>query len=156
MLGLYRDNQQKVKEALEGAVKFDQYVDWEELTTSVNGIILEAIAAAEGVINNQKKLAAMAVTVERAQSQTIDAMIVNKDVFSLICTLRAHGEKRLDSAIALMKFARDAEEVGEDGKTSLRDEIRSTGGVHSLLYTVPNKRDRKRAQGCCLACRAEF
>lgn len=130
LLELCRNNQKKVKNALEGAAKFEQFIDWGELT-SLNDIILDAISTASKVINDQKKPPAMAA--ERTQSQKMGSMIDNKDIFSLICMLRAHGERRLDAALALMKFARDPDGISADKKTSLRDEIRSSGGVHSLL-----------------------
>jgi hypothetical protein len=48
--------------------------------------------------------------------------------------LRVHqNEKRLDAAMALMRFARAAEQEGGEENVRLRDEIRSSGGLHSLL-----------------------
>jgi hypothetical protein len=67
------------------------------------------------------------------------AELVNKrDIFSLICMLRVHqNEARLDAAMALMRFGRAAEyencEVDKKEAMRLRDEIRSSGGLHSLL-----------------------
>jgi hypothetical protein len=48
--------------------------------------------------------------------------------------LRAQqNQRRLDATLALMRFARDAELVGGKENLRLRDEIRSSGGMHSLL-----------------------
>ena len=41
--------------------------------------------------------------------------------------------RSFDAALALMKFARAGEKHQEDGSVDLRDEIRSSGGLHSLL-----------------------
>jgi len=61
----------------------------------------------------------------RNEGPTIELLVENEDVFSLICMLRAQNEKRLAAALALMQFARESE--------SLRNEIRSSGGMHSCL-----------------------
>ena len=43
------------------------------------------------------------------------------------------NDQRLDAALALMKFAKEGERVEGEGSITLRDEIRSSGGMHSLL-----------------------
>ena len=59
------------------------------------------------------------------EGPTIDVLVQNEDIFSLICMLRAPNEKRLQAALALMDFAKENE--------ALRNEIRSSGGMHSFL-----------------------
>ena len=60
-----------------------------------------------------------------AEGPTIELLEKNRDVFSLICMLRAPNEKRMQAALALMKFAK--------GDGALREEIISSGGIHSFL-----------------------
>jgi len=62
--------------------------------------------------------------------------VEKKDVFSLICMLRGHNDKRFQAAWALMRFAKQeatTTEGVEGNTTTLRDEIKSSGGMHSLL-----------------------
>ena len=60
-----------------------------------------------------------------AEGPTIELLEANRDVFSLICMLRAANEKRMLAALALMRFAKDDQ--------VLRNEIISSGGIHSFL-----------------------
>ena len=60
-----------------------------------------------------------------AEGPTIELLKANRDVFSLICMLRAASEKRMLAALALMKFAKEDQ--------VLRNEIISSGGIHSFL-----------------------
>ena len=60
-----------------------------------------------------------------AEGPTIELLEANRDVFSLICMLRAANEKRMLAALALMRFAKDDQ--------ALRNEIISSGGIHSFL-----------------------
>lgn len=76
---------------------------------------------------------------QTTRSLDIEALVRKKDVFSLICMLRAQSDKRLDSAIALMTFAREAERTGDMESIRLRNEIRSSGGMHSLLTLFRTK-----------------
>jgi hypothetical protein len=62
---------------------------------------------------------------------TIEVLVDNEDVFSLICMLRAPNEKKVAAAHALMKFARE--------NVVLRNEIRSSGGMHSFLTLFRTK-----------------
>ena len=63
-----------------------------------------------------------------SSSMEIGSLVKKKDIFSLICMLRSqNADQRLEAAMALMRFARS-----EDGDR-LRDEIHSSGGLHSLL-----------------------
>ena len=66
-------------------------------------------------------------------SLDVASLVRNHDVFTLICTLRAQQRNRaLDAAMALMHFVREAE-GGNEEQLKLREEIRSSGGMHSLL-----------------------
>jgi hypothetical protein len=63
----------------------------------------------------------------------VQDLVDKRDIFSLICVLRVHeDEKRADAAMALVRFARGAES-GDQECVALREEIRSSGGLHSLL-----------------------
>ena len=68
-------------------------------------------------------------------SLDVSVLAEKKDVFTLICMLRAQqDERRLEAAVALMKFARNAEsQTCTDEDIRVRNEIRSSGGMHSLL-----------------------
>lgn len=64
----------------------------------------------------------------------VDVLIESEDVFSLICLLRApQPGRRLLAAMALLHFARNAEVLGTEHHVQLCHEIRSSGGLHSLL-----------------------
>jgi hypothetical protein len=76
---------------------------------------------------------------QTTRSLEIDALVRKKDIFSLICMLRAQSDKRLDSAMALMRYAREAERNGDMESMRLRNEIRSSGGMHSLLTLFRTK-----------------
>ena len=76
---------------------------------------------------------------QTTRSLEIDALVRKKDIFSLICMLRAQSDKRLDSAMALMRFSREAERTGDIESIRLRNEIRSSGGMHSLLTLFRTK-----------------
>jgi len=111
----------------------------------LNEIILEAIELGTKAIEVSKKKSFVEVEPTRQQRRNsnldldINGLIRKKDIFSLICILRAQSDQRLDAALALMEFAQDGERSREDD-CSLRDEIRSSGGIHSLLQVF-------RAQG---------
>ena len=76
---------------------------------------------------------------QSTRSLEIDALVRKKDIFSLICMLRAQSDNRLESALALMRFARDAERKRDPESLRLRNEIRSSGGMHSLLTLFRTK-----------------
>jgi len=68
-----------------------------------------------------------------SSSMDIGALVRKQDIFSLICMLRSqNSEQRLDAAMALMRFARDVDDTKPE-EVRLRDEIHSSGGLHSLL-----------------------
>ncbi len=84
--------------------------------------ICAAIEAGEEALTHEKE---QTKNNKDADCPTIDLLEVNRDVFSLICMLRAANDKRMLAALALMRFAKDDEE--------LRKEIISSGGIHSFL-----------------------
>jgi hypothetical protein len=116
--------QLKLNNALEEA---DAIENLEELF-SVNDKICSAIEAGNEALKREKSSSKKKKAIE---GPTIDLLVENKDVFSLICMLRAPNEKRLAAALALMKFARENE--------ILRNEIRSSGGMHSFLTIFRTK-----------------
>jgi hypothetical protein len=78
----------------------------------LNDSLLESIQFAE----NQMKQIASPIPISNSNSKTdlslptfatgsleIDTLVDRKDIFSLICMLRAKGDKRLYSALALMR-----------------------------------------------------
>ena len=70
---------------------------------------------------------------QEGPSLDIESLVENRDVLALICTLREqHSGRRLDAALALMRFAREAE-GGDQEKIQLRKEIRSSGGLYCFL-----------------------
>jgi uncharacterized membrane protein YbaN (DUF454 family) len=71
-----------------------------------------------------------------AEGPTIELLEENRDVFSLICMLRAPNEKRMQAALALIKFAKEDQ--------VLRDEIISSGGIHSFLTLFQQTRGMTR------------
>jgi hypothetical protein len=114
-----------IQETFENDVS-DGGVDVDELI-SVNDLLVHAIEMGEEAAKRCRKK-------EPSTSLEIVALVETKDVFSLICLLRAQqNQRRLDATLALMRFARDAEQGGGKENLRLRNEIRSSGGMHSLL-----------------------
>jgi hypothetical protein len=68
----------------------------------VNEILVDSITMAEMHIEGEKKPPAVD-TPPTYVSLEIDALVQTRDIFSLICMLRAQGDKRLESALALMR-----------------------------------------------------
>lgn len=68
-----------------------------------------------------------------SSSLDVERLVEKKDIFTLICTLRAQQHyRRREASLALMRFARAAYNDSEEDKILL-EEIRSSGGMHSLL-----------------------
>ena len=89
----------------------------------LNGILLHALELAMHQQDDKKQ-----------PPDDVDHVAGQKDVFSLICMLRAQqSERRLNAALVLLDFVRQAEELGGAEDLRLRNEIRSTGGLQSLL-----------------------
>jgi hypothetical protein len=122
LLSICIADQETLKRKLSSALEDGDLVDNLEELFSVNDGICSAIEAGEKVLKTATKETTKKKFLE---GPTIELLVDNEDVFSLICMLRAQNEKRLAAALALMKFARESE--------PLRDEIRSSGGMHSFL-----------------------
>jgi len=158
LLDYCREDQAKVQACLESD---DPQVDLMELLT-LNELTLDAIKMGEKVIQGLTKKPSAATpasanvsasasaatststptSVKSSKSNLnldIGALVEKKDIFSLICILRAQSDQRLDAAMALMNFAREADSLAEAGTRSLRDEIRSSGGMHSLITVFRSK-----------------
>jgi hypothetical protein len=133
VLSMLKEDQKKITDGIEAVMATESGEDIEvnlETLIDLNANVLDAIEIGEEKANDFKKPAA-----RKAESNLDVQQLVNtKDIFSLICMLRVHqNEKRLDAAMALMEFARVAEKKKDREAMLLRDEIRSTGGIHSLL-----------------------
>lgn len=147
LLDVCRGDQQAVRVALDKAMNGeDAEVDL-MLLIEINDIVVDAVDLGEKTLLSARKKEEEAVPQPQQpqgpkSSNTLDldinGLIRKKDVFSLICILRAQSDQRLDAALALMEFARDGETPPEGG-ISLRDEIRSSGGMHSLLQVFRAK-----------------
>ena len=122
LLSICIADQETLKRKLSSALEDGNLVDNLEELFSVNDGICSAIEAGEKLLKTATKKTTKKKPLE---GPTIELLVDNEDVFSLICMLRAQNEKRLAAALALMKFARESE--------PLRDEIRSSGGMHSFL-----------------------
>ena len=162
LLGMCKDDQKRVTQAIEDSMRADT-INSEELEVlfDLNGNILDAIQRGE----NRLGVRSSAASAPNADMETLSAairdaedrddakpkakskkvnldvqnLVLNKDIFSLICMLRVHhNEKRLDAAVALMQFARDAEK-GDKEFIRIREEIRSSGGMHSFLTLFRTK-----------------
>ena len=88
--------------------------------------------------DSKEKLPSIRGRVEENQqmprsSPEVDELVEAKDFFSLLCLLRGHHNQRLASAYALMRFAKDEVIGGDEKTTSVRKEIQTSGGMHSLL-----------------------
>jgi len=99
----------------------------------VNDEICAAMEAGKDALKREKERKKLKKLVE---GPTIELLEENKDVFSLICMLRAPNEKRMQAALALMKFAKDDQ--------ALSDEIISSGGIHSFLTLFHQTRSMTR------------
>lgn len=76
---------------------------------------------------------------DRPSMMSIDVLVRKEDIFSLILMLKAPPERCLDSALALMRFARQAERHRDSRSMRLRNEIRSSGGINALLLLFRTK-----------------
>eukprot|EP00536_Pseudo-nitzschia_multiseries_P005081 jgi/Psemu1/318558/estExt_fgenesh1_pm.C_920001 len=99
----------------------------------LNEEILTAMEAGKVALKREKE---RIKRTKVAEGPTIYFLEENKDVFSLICMLRAPNEKRMQAALALMKFAKDDE--------VLSHEIISSGGIHSFLTLFEQTRGMTR------------
>ena len=116
LLDICRSKQETVRKTLEeGLIKFDDpsmVKPLHELMT-LNDSLLDAIDFAECRLKTNMKPApgphpnpypdSHSPIHVATGSLEIDILVKRKDVFSLICMLRAQGDKRLDAALALMR-----------------------------------------------------
>jgi hypothetical protein len=116
-----KQDQEKLQVKLSTSLEEADTIDNLEELFGVNDGICMAIEAGKDVLKKEKA----SMGRKTMEGPTIDVLVQNEDVFSLICMLRAPNEKRLQAALALMDFAKENE--------VLRDEIRSSGGMHSFL-----------------------
>jgi hypothetical protein len=119
-----KKNQETLKENLSKVLEEEAAVATNHLMelVSISDEICAAIEAGEDALEREKERTKKKKV---AEGPTIELLEENRDVFSLICMLRAPSEKRMQAAMALMKFAKDDQ--------LLRDEIISSGGIHSCL-----------------------
>jgi len=153
VLDMCRADQRRVAKGIEdamldesGGADGEQEVDLEALI-DLNVNILDAIESGEKVVEDNRKPAptnddddkdtkpqSKKKNKQDRNNLDVEDLVEKRDIFSLICMLRVHqNEKRLDAAMALMRFARAAERNEDKESILLRDEIRSSGGLHSLL-----------------------
>lgn len=130
-----KSDQEKLQLKLNNALEEADAIENLEELFAVNDGILKAINAAHDVLKREKQKSKKKKSME---GPTIELLVENEDVFSLICMLRAPNEKRSAAALALMKFARENE--------VLRNEIRSSGGMHSFLTLFRTKGTPKELQ----------
>lgn len=135
MLENCKQDQEKLQLKLNNALEEADAIDNLEELFAVNDGICSAINAAHEALKKEKERTKKKKPME---GPTIEVLVENEDVFSLICMLRAPNEKRVLAALALMKFARENE--------ILRNEIRSSGGMHSFLTLFRTKGTTKELQ----------
>lgn len=129
VLDMCRVDQKKVAREIEEIMNQDGVETDLEVLIDMNNFILDAIESGERIASDNQKPAP-----KKRNNLDVEDLVENKDIFSLICMLRVQqNEKSLDAALALMKFARVGESRHNDESLDLRDEIRSSGGLHSLL-----------------------
>ena len=141
VLSMCRNDQKKVARCIQNAMNQDGGGDADlEVLIDLNINILDAIESGEKIAQAKIKSERKSIednrkpAAKKKNNLDVEELVQKQDIFSLICMLRVQqNEKRLDAALALMRFARAAEQVGDKENIQLRDEIRSSGGLHSLL-----------------------
>eukprot|EP00980_Cylindrotheca_fusiformis_P029822 scaffold23911_cov127-Cylindrotheca_fusiformis.AAC.2 len=122
LLELCRKDQQTLQVKLNNALENANGVENLEQLFSANDELVAAIDLGNDALKREKRKKQKQKVID---GPTIELLVQNEDVFSLICMLRAPTEKKLSAALALMQFAKENE--------MLRNEIRSSGGMHSFL-----------------------
>jgi hypothetical protein len=110
LLETCRSKQIQVKKILEeGLNDPNSEVTIDELVT-VNASLLDSIKVAEGLLERRKRVAPLPVPPvtkpfhpKPHPGPGLDVLVQTRDIFSLICMLRAQGDKRLESSLALMR-----------------------------------------------------
>ena len=74
---------------------------------------MDAIETAEKTLERQQgkpkaqvspPMSSSLAPLDGTNESKIDELVQRKDIFSLICMLRTHNEKRFDSALALLRY----------------------------------------------------
>jgi SPRY domain len=121
LLDQCQKDQQQLQVNLSTALEEADAIDNLEELFAVNDEICTAIEAGKTVLKREKGKG----ETKSFDGPTIEVLVENQDIFSLICMLRVTNEKRLQAALALMTFAKS--------DPVLSNEIRSSGGMHSFL-----------------------
>ena len=127
-LSMCTQDQERISSSSVGNMDIDKV----EKVLAVNDMLLTAIEVGQ---EYKKQFQKKPASSKKNDSLAIASLVAKKDIFSLICMLRAQDEnQRLEAALALMHFARKAEldDANEEDRR-LRNEIISSGGLHSLL-----------------------
>jgi len=146
LLELSREDQAKIQACLQGD---DPSVDLMQML-ELNETVLDAIRMGQSALEGMNKQPALTPPSENAVVKIkaskeglnvdIGALVEKRDIFSLICILRAQSDQRLDAALALMNFAKEVDSsIAVAGARTLRDDIRSSGGMHSLITVFRSK-----------------
>ncbi len=130
LLEMCKADQEKLQLKLSNALEEADAIENLEELFAVNDEICVAINAGNQALEREKMLSKKKKK-KSMDGPAIQLLVENEDIFSLICMLRASNEKRIQAALALMRFAR--------GNESLRNEIRSSGGMHSFLTLFRTK-----------------
>ena len=145
MLDLCRSEQRIVAQAIEDAMFHEEINADLGVLIDLNNNILDVLEAGDRMIGKTNRYDDQYSNVIPPPTKTnnldVEELVEKRDIFSLICMLRVQmNEKRLDAVYALMKFSRAAEKNQDKESIMLRDEIRSSGGLHSLLtlFVVPD------------------
>jgi hypothetical protein len=144
VLDLCRTEQQIVAQAIEDAMFHDEINADLGVLIDLNNNILDVLENGDRMIgktNRYDEKYNVKPSPAKTNNLDVEELVDKHDIFSLICMLRVQmNEKRLDAAYALMKFSRAAEKQQDKESIMLRDEIRSSGGLHSLLtlFRVPD------------------
>jgi hypothetical protein len=145
VLDLCRTEQRTVAQAIEDAMFHEEINADLGVLIDLNNDILDVLETGDRIVGTTKKKSdpynATKTLPAKSNNLDVEELVDKRDIFSLICMLRVQmNEKRLDAAYALMKFSRAAEQHQDRENILLRDEIRSSGGLHSLLtlFRVPD------------------
>jgi hypothetical protein len=126
MLDTCKKDQEKLQEKLNNALENADGIENLEELFAVNDELVSAIDAGKDVLTRTPKKSPPKKSKQKIiEGPTINLLVQNEDVFSLICMLRAPSEKKYGAALALMNFAKRNDQ--------LRNEIFSSGGMQPFL-----------------------
>ena len=139
LLTVCKKDQEELQQQLNSALEDADFGGNLEELFALNDGIVSAIDAGEKALKNKVPQPPQPARQKSSvEEPSIDLLVENEDIFSLICMLRSSDGRKLASALALMKFARDSE--------PLRNEIRSSGGLHSFLTLFRSNRPTREIQ----------